>query len=96
MNWYEDDGGNFWNLERIALVRPPKLTNDARLPALGPVRIEFDNDRVRAELPASEWPRLKVQLLNSQGPADRRPDSVPSGRTEPASSTESANQKKEK
>jgi hypothetical protein len=74
MNWFEDDNGQWWNLDKVKQIFPPQTTTDH-------VEIVFVDDDDRF-FPPEEWPRLRAQLLNSQRPADRRPEQILTAHTE--------------
>jgi hypothetical protein len=72
MNWFEDDKGQWWNLDLAKAIYPPG-------PIADHAEIEFsDNDQRIFTL--EEWVRLKAHLQNSQRPADRR-EEAPRTRT---------------
>ena len=73
MNWFEDDSGAWWNLDRATAIYPPGHNPDNP----NELEIEFADTDERYFSP-EDWPRLKAQLLNSQRPADRRPEPMES------------------
>jgi hypothetical protein len=67
MNWFEDDKGQWWNLDYVRAIYQDENSTE--------VEIDFDtSDDPQRFFSQAEWTRLRAQLLNSQRPADRRPD----------------------
>jgi hypothetical protein len=62
VNWFEDDSGQWWNLDLVKAIYSPDPDKAV---------MEFADDDVR-RFSIEEWVRLKAQLINSQRSAANR------------------------